>query len=103
MNTFEDFKKIQSQVIAIVQNLTLKKETFMRISSEKIQKVLYELFVKYNFSQDKAEILASTFTESTLDGVSSHGLNRVPLFIDYIEKGIIKIDAEAKKQPLLVA
>ncbi|WP_299126241.1 3-dehydro-L-gulonate 2-dehydrogenase [uncultured Winogradskyella sp.] len=69
----------------------------MRISPENIQKVLYELFVKYKFTTEKAQLIANIFTESTLDGVSSHGINRVPLFIEYIEKGVIKIDAEAEK------
>ncbi len=69
----------------------------MQISPEKMQEVLYALFVKYKFSDKKAKLLAKTFTESTLSGVSSHGINRVPLFIDYIKKGIIKIDAEPKK------
>ena len=69
----------------------------MRISPKNMQKVLYELFIKYKFSQEKATLLANVFTESTLDGVSSHGINRVPLFIEHIQKGIIKIDAEAEK------
>ncbi|WP_438977559.1 3-dehydro-L-gulonate 2-dehydrogenase [Polaribacter sp.] len=69
----------------------------MRITTENMQKVLYELFRKYKFSQEKAILLANVFTESTLDGVSSHGINRVPLFIEYVQKGIINIDAEAEK------
>jgi 3-dehydro-L-gulonate 2-dehydrogenase len=69
----------------------------MRISSENIQTVLYELFIKYNFTKEKAKLMATIFTESTIDGVSSHGINRVPLFIEHIKKGIIKIDAEAEK------
>ena len=69
----------------------------MKLSSEKIEKVLYNLFIKYKFTKEKAQQLASVFTESTLDGVSSHGINRVPLFIEYIKKGVINIDAEAQK------
>lgn len=69
----------------------------MRISPENMQKVLHELFIKYKFTSKKAQLMANTFTESTIDGVSSHGINRVPLFIEYIEKGVIKIDAEAEK------
>lgn len=67
----------------------------MRISFENMQKVLYDLFVKYKFSKEKAKLIADVFTESTLDGVSSHGINRVPLFIEHIEKGIININSEA--------
>ena len=69
----------------------------MHISHHEIQKVLFELFIKYNFNEEKAKSLAGVFAESTLDGVSSHGINRVPLFIEYIKKGIIKVDAEPEK------
>lgn len=69
----------------------------MQISPEKMLKVLYELFIKYEFTNKNAKLLANVFTESTLDGISSHGINRVPLFIEYVKKGIIKIDAETEK------
>lgn len=68
-----------------------------RISSKEVQEVLYQLFIKYEFTKDKAELMANTYTESTLCGVNSHGINRVPLFIEYIEKGLIKVNAEAEK------
>ena len=41
--------------------------------------------------------MANVYTESTLVGVNSHGINRVPLFIEYVENGVVKIDAEAEK------
>ncbi len=69
----------------------------MLISPEDLQKVLFELFVKYKFKEEKANLLADVFVESTLDGVSSHGINRVPLFIEYVNKGIVKVDAELEK------
>ncbi|WP_223170317.1 3-dehydro-L-gulonate 2-dehydrogenase [Maribacter aquimaris] len=72
-------------------------EEAMRITSEQMQDVFYKLFVKYEFAEGKAKLLAKVFTESTLVGVNSHGINRLPLFIDYVEKGLVKIDAEAEK------
>ncbi len=69
----------------------------MKISSEHIQDVLYKLFIKYKFAKKKAKYLAKVHTESTLDGVNSHGINRVPLFIKYVKKGLVKVDAEAEK------
>ena len=69
----------------------------MKILQEDLQKVLYDLFIKYKFNEEKAKLLATVFTESTIDGVSSHGINRVPLFIEHLKKGVIKIDAEAEK------
>ena len=67
------------------------------IPFDKMQEVLYRLFLKYSFTEDKAKLLAKTYSESTLDGVNSHGINRVPLFIEYIENEVIKVDAEAEK------
>ena len=69
----------------------------MRIPFEEMQQVLYKLFIKNQFTEDKAKFIAKTYTESTLDGVNSHGINRVPLFIEYVKEGCVKIDAEAEK------
>ena len=69
----------------------------IKITSQQMQDVIYKLFVKYKFTEEKAKLMASVFTESTLVGVNSHGINRLPLFIEYVEKGLVKIDAEAEK------
>lgn len=69
----------------------------MRISHQEMQRTLYKLFIKHKFSEENAQLLAKTHTESTLSGVNSHGINRVPQFIEYIEKGLIKINAKAQK------
>ena len=69
----------------------------IQISYNEMKEVLLNLFLKYNFSKEKAQLLASTYTESTLYGVFSHGINRVPLFIEYIENGSVKVDKEAEK------
>jgi len=69
----------------------------MRFSPEDIHKVLFDLFTKHSFDEEKAKLLADVFVESTVDGVSSHGVNRVPLFIDHVKKGIVKVDTEPEK------
>lgn len=69
----------------------------MKIPVDEMKKILHKLFLKYNFSNDKAEFLAKVYAENTLDGVNSHGINRVPLFIEYVENGSVKIQAEAEK------
>ncbi|MEN3322327.1 3-dehydro-L-gulonate 2-dehydrogenase [Mariniflexile soesokkakense] len=72
-------------------------EKAIRIESKQMQDVLYKLFVKYKFTKEKAKLMANVYTESTLMGVNSHGINRLPLFIEYVENGLVKIDAEAEK------
>jgi len=72
-------------------------EKKIRITYQNMQDVIYKLFLKYKFNKEKAKLLADVFTESTLVGVNSHGINRLPLFLEYIENGLVKIDAEAEK------
>jgi len=62
-----------------------------------MQDVLYKLFIKYKFTEEKAKSMAKVYTENSLAGVNSHGINRVPLFINYVENGLVKVDAEAEK------
>ncbi len=65
-------------------------QDLLRIAPEKMQEVLYRLFSIHGFSGPKARFLARIHTESSLDGVNSHGINRVALFIKYLEKGMVK-------------
>jgi len=55
------------------------------------------VFIKHGFSKARASFLAKTHAESSLYGVNSHGLNRVPRFIDYVKKGVVDVHATADK------
>ena len=68
-------------------------ENSMTIKSEEMQAVLCKLFLQHNFNKESAALLAEVFTENTLAGVNSHGINRVPLFIKYVKKGLINVNA----------
>jgi 3-dehydro-L-gulonate 2-dehydrogenase len=69
----------------------------MLIPPAQMEDILFRLFVKYGFSAVKAAVLAEISTNNTIDGVNSHGINRVKQFIEYIELGLVKPDAEAEK------
>ncbi len=58
-----------------------------RIPFETIQQVVFEAFVKAGMCERDAKICARVHRESSRDGISSHGLNRVARFIDYIGRG----------------
>ena len=62
-----------------------------------MQQVLANLFQSYSFPEEHAQLLAKIHTESTLDGVNSHGINRVPKFLKYVSQGLVKIDSAAEK------
>jgi 3-dehydro-L-gulonate 2-dehydrogenase len=69
----------------------------LTIHAEEMKEVLSMLFLKHGFSERKANLLAEVHTENTLHGVNSHGINRVPQFVEQVKKGLVKVDTEAEK------
>ncbi|MCK4921908.1 MAG: 3-dehydro-L-gulonate 2-dehydrogenase [Bacteroidales bacterium] len=63
----------------------------MKLLYFELKEILDEKLIKHGFSTTDSEIISEIFTESTFDGVFSHGINRFPLFIDFVKKGIVKI------------
>lgn len=64
-----------------------------RIKFDEMKSTIQSAFVHAGMSEDKAKICARIHTESSRDGVYSHGLNRVERFIEYIGKGWVDVDA----------
>jgi 3-dehydro-L-gulonate 2-dehydrogenase len=66
----------------------------MTVPFQTLNDRFYEILVKTGFDQEKAGLIAWIFAENSRDGVYSHGLNRFPVFIDGVKKGLIKPEAE---------
>ena len=66
----------------------------MRIPFETLQQELQRVLVKYGFTPERAHLSARLFAETDLDGVYSHGINRFPRLIQYIQKGYVQPTAE---------
>lgn len=64
-----------------------------RIKFEEMKATIKLAFLIAGMPEEKAEICARIHTESSRDGVYSHGLNRVERFVDYIGKGWIDVHA----------
>ena len=54
------------------------------------------VLLKLSFSEERAEICAKIFADNSRDGVYSHGINRFPVFVNYVREGFIQINAEPK-------
>lgn len=65
-----------------------------RISAEEMQQRFYSVLLKEGMTDDKAKTCATIFTENSIDGVYTHGVNRFPRFVQYIRDKHIAIDAE---------
>eukprot|EP01137_Pigoraptor_chileana_P036030 Opistho-2@30948 len=65
-----------------------------RVPFAEMKQTIKTAFIKAGMSETKADICAQIHTESSRDGVASHGLNRVERFVEYLLKGWVVADAE---------
>jgi 3-dehydro-L-gulonate 2-dehydrogenase len=70
----------------------------LRVSYQELFGALQRPLLKLGFEPRRAEICARLITETTCDGVYSHGLNRFPRFVRMIHNGCIDVQA----QPVLL-
>jgi len=66
-----------------------------RVTLQELTQEFRRVLDKSGFTPEKSALCARIFTENTRDGVLSHGINRFPEFIDYVRRGLIKVEAEA--------
>lgn len=64
---------------------------------DEMQKTVKQAFINAGLSESQADICAQIHTESSCDGIFSHGINRVARFVDYVKKGWINLDASPLK------
>ena len=66
----------------------------MRVKYDVMKAKLMGILVEKGVDLAIAEEAAIIFTDSSCDGVESHGLNRFPVVLDYIDKGYINVKAK---------
>lgn len=69
----------------------------MRIRQEEMIQEFKRILVSRGFDDTDAELSAKLFTENSLDGVYSHGVNRFPRVVSYIDKGYIDVKAKPER------
>ena len=65
-----------------------------RIPFDEMKATIKSAFMNAGMPEEKADVCAQIHTESSRDGVYSHGLNRVERFVDYLGKGWVDGKAE---------
>jgi 3-dehydro-L-gulonate 2-dehydrogenase len=66
----------------------------MKIPFVQLKSQLTSILVKHGFFTDRADECAHIFASNSRDGVHSHGINRFPTFVEYVQKGWISVNAE---------
>jgi len=69
----------------------------MRILFETLRSEFKRVLLSLNFTEEKANLCATIFAENSRDGVYTHGLNRFPVFVEFVKKGLVIPDAEPTK------
>lgn len=72
----------------------MEKRTVIRIPFEQMQQAIASAFVNAGMNEQDAQTCARIHTESSCDGVNSHGINRVARFVDYLQRGWVHADAK---------
>ena len=65
----------------------------MRVSFEDLERTIQETFLRAGMGSEEAATCARIHAETTLDGVNSHGINRVARFVQFIREGWINLGA----------
>ncbi|MCI1634108.1 MAG: 3-dehydro-L-gulonate 2-dehydrogenase [Liquorilactobacillus nagelii] len=66
----------------------------MRVPFNEMKLEIKKVFLKYGLDDETADLCAQIHTESSRDGIYSHGTNRVARFVDYIKKGWVDVSAK---------
>lgn len=62
----------------------------MNIQYDELKTLFENILINHGVSSEIAIRSAKIFADNTLDGIYSHGINRFPRVIEYIDKGFVK-------------
>ncbi len=66
----------------------------IKVPAAEMQETFLKILEKIGFTREKALACADVFTENSVDGVYTHGVNRFPRFVEYTKVGLVIPDAE---------
>ena len=66
----------------------------IRVPYDTVLSTVKQAFLQMGLSEAQAQQCAEIHTESSLEGIESHGLNRVPRFAEYVLKGWVDLAAK---------
>ena len=66
----------------------------IRVDYDTLKTGFERVLLQNEFTPERAELCARIFADNTQDGVVTHGINRFPRFVDYIQQRWIDVRAE---------
>jgi 3-dehydro-L-gulonate 2-dehydrogenase len=68
-----------------------------RVSFAEVTQLLERVLGRLDFDPPRAALCARLFAESSRDGVLSHGLHRVPRFVEQVRRGVVRVEARPER------
>jgi len=65
----------------------------MRIPYQNLKAEFLRVLTGLKVTHPTADAIAGIFADNSRDGVYTHGLNRFPVFVEYIKEGLVNIEA----------
>lgn len=69
-------------------------EDFPRIHGDNLKQYVIDVFTSYGMRPDDARISADILVESDLRGIDSHGVPRMPMYVERLQSKMINLEAE---------
>lgn len=66
----------------------------LRIPYDTVKETVKKGMLNLGLGEEQAEVCATIHSQSSADGVESHGLNRIPRFAEYVQKGWIDLEGK---------
>jgi len=63
------------------------------IAADKMKETFLSILLQEGFTEERATACAEIFSANSVDGVYTHGVNRFPVFINYVREGFVKKEA----------
>lgn len=68
----------------------------IQVMPSAMEQLFYSILLKNGLSPGASLQNAAVFTANSVDGITTHGVNRFPRFVEYIQKGYVDINASPK-------
>lgn len=69
----------------------------MIVSYDELKNLFKTILLKHGMNEEDASLLSRIISDNTLDGVSSHGINRFERIVSNIDSGVIDISSSLEK------
>jgi 3-dehydro-L-gulonate 2-dehydrogenase len=66
----------------------------VRVRADEMENEFLRILTSHGFTGEKARLCATVFTENSIDGIYTHGVNRFPKFIEYVREKHIRVDED---------